>query len=355
MLKVLVAGLGPIGFAAARAVRAEDGVKLVGLVDSDADQQGRTLPELGELGAEPARDQCHTEPRVCGSIAQAIAAGGPADVAILTTTSRFDVQAPLVQECLEHGLAVLSSCEELAWPWYRHAELAAQVDQRARAAGRAVLGTGVNPGFVMDRLPVVLATMLRRVTAVRCVRRLNAGLRRTSLQQKIGATLAPARFAELAARRELGHEGLAESAAMLAAGLGRSVAPGSVEETLEPVLATSATESALGLIQPGQVAGIHHVARWSGEGLTLELDLTMAVGVTDPADRVTLDGPVQLNCKIPGAIPGDSATVAALLNHIKLVHEAPAGLRTMLEVPCPGCHNLELLPQGAASPSPTSN
>jgi len=341
MLNVIVIGMGPIGFAAARAIRAEKGIKLSGLVDVDPAKQGKTLAELGELQEDQqARDQS-VEPRVTHDLSAAVGSG--ADVAVVATASQFDRVVPTIRECLAHKLAVVSSCEEMAWPWYRHDALADQVDKEAADAGRAVLGTGVNPGFVMDRLSVVLSSMVRRVTAVQCVRRLDASLRRKPLQAKVGATMSVEEFNALAAEGGIGHKGLCESVAMIAAGLGRQVTPGSVKETLEPVVADRAIPSALGLIEPGRVAGIHNVGEWSCDDLKITLDLTMAVGTDDPKDVVRLEGPVSLKCKIPGAVPGDSATVAALLNNIAVVHEAKPGLRTMLDVPCSGCHNMDFV------------
>lgn len=339
MLKVVVVGLGPIGFACARAVRAERGIKLVGLVDQDPQKHGKTLAELTKATiAEDASDQ-DSEPRVMGRIADAVGTG--ADVAVMATTCYLPEAMPVLRRLLQHRLAVISSCEELSWPWYRHPDLARQLDAEATAAGRAVLGTGVNPGFIMDKLPIVLGTMVRRVTQVRCVRRVEASTRRRPLQVAIGAGLSREVFDAGVADGTLGHKGLAESAAMLAAGLGRVVEPGSVQESIEPVMATEPVPSALGLIQPGQVAGVHQAARWSGAGLAIDLDLTMAISLDDPRDTIAIDGPVQLRCKIPGGIPGDSATVAALLNYIPAVHAARPGLRSMLDVPAAGCHNLD--------------
>jgi len=84
--------------------------------------------------------------------------------------------------------------------------------------------------------------------------------------------------------------------------------------------------------------------RWQVRNLSIELDLTMAVGVSDPTDMIELDGPVPLNLTIPGSIPDDSATVAALLNHVRLVHEATPGLRTPLDMPPAGCRGLDAWP-----------
>lgn len=345
MIRILVVGLGPIGVSIARAIASEGGMELAGLVDADPHKRGRTLAELtGQTGvAEPEPSSASlVERRVASTIDEAVhEAGSPIDAAVLATTSRFADLLPLVDQCLGHRIAVISTCEELLWPWYRHEAAARELDGRAASAGVAVLGTGVNPGFVMDVLPVAVGSMLRRVTAVRCVRRVDAALRRGPLQKKIGATLGVEAFADLKRRDAIGHRGLAESLALLAAGMGRRVQPGAVDETLEPVLAEQPQPSALGVIKPGQVAGIHQVARWSGDGLTVELDLTMAVGAADPVDKVKLEGPVSLTLKIPGGVPGDSATVAALLNNLPALVRASPGLRTMLDVPVAGCHNLE--------------
>lgn len=410
MIRVVVAGLGPIGLSCARAVMADSDLCLTGLLDVDPRKAGLSLAELGEAaGGGP----CSAAMTAAGAAVQATAETAPqpgtragavpgaapgavpgagvvrvtaeidraceggADLAVVSTTSRFDRVAPLVERFLSRGLAVVSSCEEMLWPWYRHRDTAERLDRVATEAGRAVLGTGVNPGFVMDYLPVVLSTMVRRVERVRVTRRVDASTRRPPLQAKVGATMKPGDFHELARAGRIGHVGLAESLALLVAGLGRRVSPGSVEESIEPVVAQRPIRSALGLVDVGLVAGLHQTARWSGSGLTVELDLTMAVGLEDPKDLIELGGPVPVKLKVPGSIPGDSATVASLVNLGRLlacgsstarmapgaggpgvatpglsiagVPGAPGapgapglpgvrpGLRTMLDVPVAGC------------------
>lgn len=340
MLGVIVVGLGPIGLGCAHAITEDRRMRLVGLVDTDPARQGRTLEELDEQnGSQNAQQSFEQESSltVAPTLDQALA-DRQADVAIVTTSSRLTRVLPILNELLHRHIAVVSSCEELAWPWYQYPQEAQELDELARHAGRAVLGTGVNPGLVMDTLAVVLATAVRRVSSVRCIRRVDASLRRPSLQAKIGVTLTPEQFHQKAASRcRPGHVGLAESLAMLAAGLGRRVEYGSIQLTLEPVIAQQAIHSALGLVEPGRVAGVHQQARWSDDQLSLELDLTMAVGLPDPKDVIEINGPVALRCKVPGGVPGDSATVAMLVNYAVMLPELPPGLRTMLDVPPAGC------------------
>lgn len=338
MLKVVIVGLGSIGLGCAQSVRVERDMRLVGMVDTDPTKVGKTLPDIAADFQQRAQTETagsYTEPVITTDIAEAVKDG--ADVAVVTAVSDFPSIIPIVEQLLDHKVAVVTSCEEMIWPWYRYDAQARALDDYAKSAGRAVLGAGVNPGFAMDYLPIVLATVLRRVRGVQSVRRVEAGTRRAMLQKKIGATLTPARFASLAPTGQIGHKGIEESLAFVAAGLGQRVEPGSIDVTLEPVLADKPTPSALGLIQPGYVRGIHNVGLWKSDKLTISLDLTMAVNLDDPKDVVILDGPVPLRLKVPGGIPGDSATVASLLNHVRVVHAAHPGLRTLLDVPVAGC------------------
>jgi 4-hydroxy-tetrahydrodipicolinate reductase len=254
-------------------------------------------------------------------------------VAIVTTTSKLDRMGPTLRQALGAGLHVVSSCEEMSWPWYRHEKLARELDAEAKKAGRAILGTGVNPGFVMDLLPVVLSSMVLKVDRVRAVRRVDASTRRKPLQEKVGATMTREQFEALANKNEIGHQGLAESVAMIAVALGREAKPGSVEVTLEPVMAEKPIGSAVGLIEPGRVCGMRNIGRWSDSSLAIELDLTMAVGLPQPKDVVEIGGPVPLQLEISGGTPGDTATVAALVNCARAVSRGGrAGLLTMLDL-----------------------
>lgn len=321
MTRLIIVGLGPIGIAAARAAQASRDLELVGLVDMDPAKVGKTLAEIANGGASPA---------IVDSLDKV---GVAADVAVLCTTSFFDRISPLLRACMAKKLHVTSSCEEMAWPAYRHAGLAAEIDYEAKQAGVALVGTGVNPGYVMDLLALQLSSMLTQVTSVKCIRRVDALKRRLPLQQKVGSTMSVEQFNGLKAKGAIGHKGLAESIAMIAAGLGRKVEPGSVSEDLKPLTTDVPIESGLGTIQPGQVRGMHNTGSWSGDGLSIELDLIMACAEPNPRDEVQLGGPVPLTVQIPGSTPGDSATVAALINTARLLPKVGPGLRTMLDLP----------------------
>jgi 4-hydroxy-tetrahydrodipicolinate reductase len=324
MLNVIVIGLGPIGINAARAVQQDKGMKLVGLVDVDPSKLGKSLTQLSERAATGG-------PKVVSSIAETISK--KPQIAIVTTASQFDRVAPTLRECIKRRIHVVSSCEEMSFPAFGHKKLAAQIDAEARKKRVALLGTGVNPGFVMDLLPLVLSSMVTKVTGVKVIRRLDAAKRRLPLQAKVGATMTPEHFRDLANQKKIGHMGIGESVAMIARGLGREAKPRDVKITLDPVIADRELDSALGKISPGMVCGMRNTASWAGKDLSIELDLTMAVGTPDAQDRVELSGPVPLTLIIPGSTPGDTATVAAMINCARLLPNVTPGLKTMLDIP----------------------
>lgn len=327
MLKLAIIGLGPIGIAAARAVQHDQGLELVGLIDVDPAKRGKRLVEL-----DPDADA--DDLPVVSDIADL--ADRP-EVAIVCTTSYFDRLAPTLRELMRHKVHVSSSCEEMAWPWYRHPHLGDVINNEALDAGVTLVGTGVNPGFVMDLLPVVLSSMLARVSRVKVARVVDALTRRVPLQRKIGSTMSPEQFDELKKQNRIGHMGLPESVVMVAQGLGRHPLKSEIQVSLEPVIADQPIDCALGTVQPGQVCGMRNVGTYAGGGIEIELDLTMALASPDPRDEIEIVGERTLRTIIPGSTHGDTATVAALVNVARALPNAPRGLRTMLDLPACGC------------------
>ncbi|MDQ7858810.1 MAG: dihydrodipicolinate reductase [Armatimonadota bacterium] len=298
-------GLGPIGLAIA-GLALERGHQIVGAVDIDPAKVGRDLGVL--LGRQPIGVP------VTADAAEAL--GRRPQVVLHSTQSRIPQVAGQIVACLEAGASVVSTCEELAFPWYRHAAVADRIDGVARSRGVAAVGVGVNPGFVMDLLPVVLTAPCRQVRAVRVVRVVDAGKRRLPLQRKVGAGMTRTEFEAGVAAGTLGHVGLGESAAMIADALRWPL--DDVTETIEPV------------VDGGRVTGLHQVARGRCAGReAITLDLTMAVGAPDPRDEIILDADPPIHVTAAGGIHGDVATCAIAVNAIPLVLSAPPGLTTV--------------------------
>lgn len=321
-LRVVQFGLGPIGQASARLVLNRPGLHLVGALDLDPDRLGRDVGEvLGTAAAgAPIRDD-----------AEAALADWRPDVVLHTTTSFLGQIEGQLLTCIRAGAHVVSSSEELFWPFHRDPGFCERVDAAAREAGVSVVGTGVNPGFVMDLFPVVLSGVCARVDRVDVSRSVDAGRRRGPLQKKVGAGLSEGQFREREAAGGFGHIGMVESAYALAAGLGWDGAE--VDETFGPHLADAAHQTPFASVAAGDVAGIHQTAtvRVAGEERAT-LTLTMAVGAPDE-DRVRIEGDPPLDVVVQGGTFGDTATVAALVNTVPKISRTAPGLRTVLDLP----------------------
>jgi 4-hydroxy-tetrahydrodipicolinate reductase len=233
------------------------------------------------------------------------------------------------------GADVVSTCEELAYPWRDNPETAEAIDATARDHGVTCLGTGINPGFAMDAFPAVLSTVSRRVDSVRVERVQDASTRRRPLQEKIGAGTSVETF-ESEVATAAGHVGLPESVAMLAAAMGWEL--DAVDEAIEPVIADERTASDYVTVEPGEVAGISQ----TGTGVVggqqrIELALEMYLGAPDPHDTLTIEGTPDLTYTVPGGFHGDVTTPAVVVNAARRLPDTDPGLRTMLDLPAPSC------------------
>jgi 4-hydroxy-tetrahydrodipicolinate reductase len=318
---VAVVGLGEVGRAVARAALQHPQLQLAGAVDLAEGLAGKPLSALGVEGTALKVSRNLNE--VAGRLK-----GG---AVLLCTSSRVADVVPQVEAALKAGLAVVSTCEELAYPWLYHPEEGERLDRAAHKAGACVLGTGVNPGFVLDRLLATAGAACGSVQHAFAERIVDASTRRVALQRKVGAGLTPEAFDKLAEAEAIGHVGLPESCALAALGLGLDL--DEVEEELSPVIAE---EDAAGPVpvKAGQVAGIFQRARGFAEGREVVcLELTIAIGAGPSVDRIRLDADPPLELELKGGLPGDIATAWAVVNAVPSVVRAEPGLLTVLDLP----------------------
>ncbi len=326
-IRVVQFGLGPIGSACANVLLHKEStgmVKLVGAIDIDPAKAGRTV------GSLLCRDSTVS---VSGNASDVLARTRP-DVVIHTTGSFLEDIEDQISLCARAGAHVISSSEELSYPYSRSPSVAEHLDAVASAHEVTIVGTGVNPGFAMDALVLTATGICTHVRSVRAVRVVDASRRREPLQRKIGAGIAPEEFDAQKRTGRFGHIGLRESLLMVANGLGWRL--NTTTETLSPVLADSPVETPYVYVKPGQVAGIRQTAHGNcGAGQVVSLELQMFVGAVKPTDTVTVDGEPPVSLEFHGGIFGDTATIGALVNAIPLAMDAQPGLTTVTKLPIP--------------------
>lgn len=323
-IRVLQVGLGPIGASIARQVGARAGFELAGGVDLDPGKVGRDLGPICGMGSE-------TGISVSGDLVAELAEVKP-DIAVVSTSSALEKVAGTIEACLAAGVAVVSTTEELSFPWRERPELARRIDRAARAAGRAVLGTGVNPGFAMDALPLALSAVCERVDGVTVRRVQDASKRRLPFQQKIGAGLSVAEFQAKVKAGGVRHVGLAESIGLLASAFGWNL--DSVTDEIWPKVATERVASPDLEVAPGDCSGVVQLGLGKeGDKVRVRLEFEAYLGAPESYDEVEIAGSPALRSRVEGGIPGDLATASIVVNAIPRVLAAPPGLITMRDLP----------------------
>ncbi len=322
-IRVVQVGLGPLGRRIVQFLQQREVFRIVGAVDIDPGMQGR---DLGEVCSLPRMGVS-----VSGSLA-AVRGRGKADVAVLSTVSGMEAVTPQIEEIVERGLPVVSTCEELSYPWEASPGLARRIDRAARKAGVGVLATGVNPGFLMDSLPLALTAGCQSVEAIRVTRIQDASSRRIPFQRKIGAGLTLEQFEAKRKEGTLRHVGLAQSMAMIAARMGWKV--DRMEDLLTPIVAEHRIQAGETTIEAGMAAGVQQIGRafW-GERELITLVFRAAVGEPGPEDTVEITGTPTVRSTMKGGLNGDVATCAITLNAIPRLLAAGPGLHTMTDVP----------------------
>lgn len=319
-IRVIQFGLGAIGRATAKLCLEKSNLKLVGAVDPQ--YAGQDLGDLLGLNRKLRIPIAAQLPNV------------PADAVFHCAGSSF-------AECFAHfesfakaGLHCVTSNEEALFPAYRHRDLAAKLNKLCAAHRVGFLGTGVNPGFVMDTLALITTATCQKVESVHVIRVVDAGTRREALQRKVGAGLSEAEFHRLAKEQKIRHVGLSESVVLVAHGLGWDL--DRVDETIAPVIAPKTIHTQYLTVLAGDSAGVRQIARGFWKGRTLiTLDLQMYVGAPNPRDEIVLESVPPMHVVVRGGTAGDLATPAILVNCLPRLMEAQPGVQTMASIALP--------------------
>ncbi|HEX9370010.1 MAG TPA: dihydrodipicolinate reductase [Roseiflexaceae bacterium] len=323
-IRVVHYGLGAIGSGIARLTTAQRGLQVVGGIDRDAAKVGRDLGEVIGL------DHPIGAP-VSGDAVDLLRQTYP-DIVIHATTSLFHEVYPQIRECIAARANMISTCEELVYPYAKEPAASAELHRLASLSGVTVLGAGVNPGFIMDLLPLMLTAPCVNIRRISVTRVVDATKRRATVHQRIGAGLTLDQFRDHVARGAVRHVGLSESIHMLADGLGWQLYR--VTETIDPIIADEWVQTPYGTIAPGQVAGIRQSARgWMHGRDVLTLTWEQAIGSRNTHDAIVIEGTPPIDLSINGGLHGEQAAAALTLHAIPRVLAAPPGLTTVLALP----------------------
>ncbi len=331
MINILQIGLGPLGIQTAKYIADKSKIQTVAVVDVNDNLINTSLHETSS--------ELSKEVFVYKSVKDAIEQlSEKPDIAIITTVSSLERIIPQINEVAKFRIPVISTCEELSYPWEIQPELSKKLDAICKKHEIACLGTGVNPGFLMDYLPSVLSSVCKDIEQVTVERIQDATPRRIPFQQKIGAGLDLKAFKEKELQGTLRHVGLQESMYLLANSLGIKL--DQVNEELNPVISSKDIITKDIKIKTGDARGVQQMCKGYQNGnCKIKMQFKAAIGEERSYDRITIKGTPSFSSEIDGGINGDIATCAITINSIKSMLKAPPGLHTMADIGVPGYIN----------------
>ncbi len=296
-MRVVIYGFGQIGKLLAENC-VKRGFEVVGAVDINPKLVGKTLREFGIDSDAKIERSLNFE----------------GDLAFVTTGSFLDKVYPQIEECIKGGFNVISTCETLAYPEYRYPELAKKINELAKENGVTVLGTGINPGFLLDTLPIVLSAPCVEVRRVRAVRSIDALKRRTQFRKKVGVGLSLNEFEKA---NLTGHVGYAESALLISEALDFKAER--VEEGQEPV------------VENGNVLGMKGFGSVLSSGEEVVRVEFHAYANASEFEEIKIEGDNAIVWRSSGT-KGDLGTVAVLINLARAVVRHEPGLIKMTDL-----------------------
>jgi len=324
-IKVVHYGIGPIGAGLVKYVLQKEGVKIVGAVDIDKGKVGKDLGEVAvgkRIGVKITDDP------------EGLLRRTKPDIVLHSTGSYLQNVKSQLFQIMDSGADIISTCEELSYPFLKHPEIAKALDRRARKKRVTLLGTGVNPGFVMDTLAITATGVCQDVKKISAFRIQDASVRRLPFQKKIGAGLSLDDFKAKVAEGTIRHVGFAESIAMIASAMGWKL--DRIEESVEAKVAEKPVASEHIKVEAGQAAGVDQNA-WGikNNEKVITLNLQAYLGCPDPKELIVVEGSPPIELTIKGGVHGDIATSAVVVNCIPRVINAQPGLSTMKDLPVP--------------------
>jgi len=326
-VKVVSYGVGVIGRRLAKHLLTKEGVKIVGAIDINPNIVGKDLGEVLETGKMGV---------IISNDTDKVLSETKPDIVAHTTMSYLRQTFDQFEQIMKHGVNVVSTCEELSYPYPTEegVEYAKKLDELGKKYGCTLLGTGINPGFLMDTLPTFLTGVCEEVEDIYIMRQMDAATRRIPFQKKIGAGLTVAEFNQAITDHKItGHVGLEQSIMMISDSLGWELDEIKVDP-VEPVILDEDAASDAIKVPKGYNAGSMQMAYGIKDGKALiTMDFKAYIGAPEEFDSVTIKGVPPINERISPCVHGDHGTIAITANMMPHVINAEAGFKTMVELP----------------------
>ena len=326
---IIQVGLGPMGKLITNLLLKRKNIEVKGVVDIDPQLIGKKLNEFTDTEIELDLE--------IESELEDLLSKEKVDLVIIATSSSLEKVSPLIKQAVNSGSNVISICEELSFPFQQYPKISEELDVLAKSNNVTIVGTGINPGYLMDLLPIIITAPCQNVISIKVTRMMNSAKRRESFQRKIGTGLTPKEFHRKISQKEItGHVGLTQSIQMISAALGFQYDEIIEFPPKEVITEKEFTTNYGEKIQKGYVSGLQSRAiAKKGEKELIFLDFIAYAGDHEEYDSIEINGIPSLQQKIIGGVHGDVGTAAMVTNLIPKVIDAKPGLLTMKDLPVP--------------------
>jgi len=326
-LRVVLFGLGVVGGGVLRLAQTRPHLRVVG-----------AIVRRPELHGRPARDHVPEAPAdlVLSTDGAAVLRDQRPDVVVVATRSRLHEVIPQLRLAAEAGAAIACTAEELAYIKPDDGADARTIFELAKKHRVAITAIGINPGFLLDVWPMLLASLAHDVTSIQAERAVDLSGFGPTVRASLGVGYSPEAFErELTHGTIAGHLGFRESLRLIGEAIGRPVDDTSV--VTRPILAIGPRKLLGGELEPGQTAGVRQVATGRTKGAEwLRLTMTASVSLdeagTAPLDKFEIFGTNNLSAVISPGVGAVAGTVGRIVNAIPAIAAAAPGVHSALEL-----------------------
>jgi 4-hydroxy-tetrahydrodipicolinate reductase len=326
---VIQVGFGPMGKLITKLLLKRNNILVKGIVDIDPKINGKKLSHFFDI--------TNNQDLIIESNTGSIISKQKVDVVIIATSSSLEKISPIIKEAIQSRSNVISICEEFSYPFHSYPKISKELDQLAKIQNVTLVGTGINPGYLMDLLPIILTAPCQSVKSIKITRKMNSAKRRESFQRKIGTGLTPEEFDKKISNKEItGHVGLTQSIQMIGAALGIEY-DDLLEFSPNPIISEKKFITSYGeTVLKGLVCGLQSkaIAKKQSKEIIV-LDFIAFASDHEEFDSVIIEGNPNIHQKIHGGVHGDVGTAAMVANVIPNVIDAKPGLLTMKDLPVP--------------------
>ncbi|SJZ76898.1 2,4-diaminopentanoate dehydrogenase [Selenihalanaerobacter shriftii] len=333
-IKVVIWGFGAMGSGMAEMLLKKKGVDIVGVCDRDERKVGKSMYEVLDMEAGDKPEV------IIKDDIEDVISKECADVALLATDSFTSKAFDKIKLCLENKINVVSTAEEMAYPQAQEPELSEKIDKIAKENGVSVLGTGINPGLIMDLLVVLLTGACESVESIEAERVNNLSPFGPAVMEEQGVGITTDEFEERTKDGTLaGHVGFTESIQMITDALGWKLDE-PITQSQDPIVSNVDRKAPYAEVKAGDVAGVKMLGHGKVDG-EQKIDMIHPQQVepqlegVETGDYIRIKGNPDIEMSINPEVPGGIGTIAMCINMIPQTINANPGLKTMLDLPVP--------------------